>query len=165
MAAHYVVCPICGKKFNRDNEDCVKYGARRYAHQVCMEQIPQEQKDKQELEEYIKQLFGTEFVEARVQKQIKKYIEENKFTYSGIKKALVYFFEIKHGDVNKARGSIGIVEYIYREAYSYYHKLWEAQQINKGKDVSGYYKVREIKIKPPKRELLTKKRFTFLDEE
>ena len=52
----------------------------------------QENKDREELYDYIMKLFNISFVDPKIQKQIKKYIEENNYTYSGIKKALVYFF-------------------------------------------------------------------------
>ena len=33
--SHPVICSICGKKFDRDREQSVKTGARRYAHYKC----------------------------------------------------------------------------------------------------------------------------------
>lgn len=112
-------------------------------------------------------LFGTDFVEPRVQKQIKKYIEENKYTYSGIRKALVYHYEVKHGDLSKARGGIGIVEYVYQDAFNYYKNLWEIQQQNRIKPPELFKPaaVKEITIPPPQRPIKKKHIFTFLDEE
>lgn len=141
---------------------------RRYAHIECAEhaeeQLTQEEKDKRELDDYIMKLFGTDFVEPRVQKQIKKYIEINKYTYSGIKKALIYYYEVKHGNLEKANGGIGIVEYIYSEAYRYYKSIWEAQQEN---SVNTYQKPKEviIKIALPKKPRKRSRFFRFLDEE
>ena len=40
-------------------------------------------------------LFKTDYIDAKIRKQIKQYREEYNYTYSGIRKALVYFFEIK----------------------------------------------------------------------
>lgn len=170
--AHYVVCPICGKRFDRDKAEVVPYGARRYAHKECSErkeavEFTQEQKDKKALEEYIMKLFNTDHVEPIVQKQIKKYITENKYTYSGILKALIYFYEIKKGDISKANGRISIVEYIYSDAKRYYYSIWEAQQQNKVKKIEDFQKPKDIEIviPPPQRVRKRSKLFRFLEEE
>ena len=126
----------------------------------------QENKDREELYDYIMKLFNISFVDPKIQKQIKKYIEENNYTYSGIKKALVYFFEIKGNSVEKANGGIGIVPYVYTQAYNYYYSLWLAQQKNEDKIVQEYIpKVKEIVIPIPEKNPKKRKLFSFLDDE
>lgn len=112
-------------------------------------------------------LFGTDFVEPRVQKQIKKYIEENKYTYSGIRKALVYHYEVKHGDLSKAHGGIGIVEYVYQDAFNYYKNLWEIQQQNRIKPPELLQKPKDVivKIAIPEKPHKRGRFFRFLDDE
>ena len=123
-------------------------------------------KDYKELYDYIMKLFNISFVDPKIQKQIKKYIEENNYTYSGIKKALVYFFEIKGNSVEKANGGIGIVPYVYTQAYNYYYSLWLAQQKNEDKIVQEYIpKVKEIVIPIPEKNPRKRKLFSFLDDE
>ena len=34
--AHFVLCPYCKQKFDRDKEEYALIGARRYAHAACM---------------------------------------------------------------------------------------------------------------------------------
>lgn len=170
MAAHYVICPICKQKFNRDKTECVEMGNRRYAHTACVqianEKLSQEDKDKKVLEEYIMELFGTDFVNPAIQKQIKEYTTKNKFTYSGIRKALVYFYEVKHGDKTKANGRISIVPYVYQDAFNYYYALWEAQQKNQDIKLKPPERnVREVVIPAPKRQIRLKRVFAFLDKE
>ena len=50
--AHYVVCPVCNKKFDRDRIEFVKEG-RRYLHIECAqtaeERLSKEEKDKRAL--------------------------------------------------------------------------------------------------------------------
>ena len=65
------------------------------------------------------QLFKVDYIDARIRKQIKQYREEYNYTYSGIRKALIYHYEIKGGDKSKANGGIGIVPYVYENAYNY----------------------------------------------
>ena len=66
-------------------------------------------------------------------KQMKDFVENYHYTYSGMKKALVYFYEIKKNDISKANGGIGIIPYVYRDAYNYYYTLWLANQKNENK--------------------------------
>lgn len=169
--AHYVVCPVCNRKFDRDKTEFVKEG-RRYLHIECAqtaeERLSKEEKDKRALNQYIMQLFGTEYVNPRIQTQIRKYTSENGFTYAGILMALKYFYEVRHGDIEKAHGGIGIVEYIYQDAKNYYFDIWQAQQVNKGKQIDLYIpanNVKEITIKAPVKKPFLKRIFSFLDEE
>lgn len=111
-------------------------------------------------------LFHLEYVDARIRKQINNYIEEYHFTYSGIRKALIYFFDVKGHSTDKANGGIGIVPYVYKDAYNYYLSLWEANQKNEDKDVEQFVpQVVKIKIPRPQRKIKKRKCFEFLDEE
>lgn len=168
--AHFVKCYYCGGRFDRDKVECVAVNSRRYAHVECSmsetEKLTKEEQDKRELEEYIMKLFKTSYVEPRVQKQIKQYKEEYNYTYSGIKKALIYFFEVKGNSIDKANGGIGIVPYTYQAAFNYYFALWEAQQKNENKIVQEYVpNVKEIIISRPTCRVKKKPYFSFLDEE
>lgn len=142
--------------------------ARRYAHKACCskadEERAQDLKDKIELEEYIKQLLKINTLDAKIQKQLKKYIEEYKYTYSGIHKALKYFYEIKGNNIEKANGGIGIVPYTYSQAFNYYLSIWQAQQRNVDKDLDLYLPKVEIVVIPrPQARKRKKTLFDFLD--
>ena len=170
MAKHIVKCAICNKAFDANMVPYVKVNSKRYAHKTCSiskeEQLAQLEKDKKALEYYIKKLFNINYVDARIHKQIKQYVEENNYTYSGIHKSLTYFYEVKGNSIEKANGGIGIVPYVYQQAYRYYYALWEAQQKNENKIVEEYIPtVKEIVIPVPQRKIKKRKLFTFLDEE
>ena len=98
--AHLVKCTICGKQFDRDKIQAVKSGARRYAHQTCFpegELVPLPNpidEDQLKLEEYIIQLLGYNYNPARVKKQIKEYRELYDYSYTGMLKTLIWFYEI-----------------------------------------------------------------------
>ena len=99
-------------------------------------------------------------------KQINQYINEYHYSYSGILKSLTYFYEIKGNSLDKANGGIGIVPYVYKNAYNYYFAIWEAQQKNEGKVIEEYKpKVKEVVIPIPKRKVRKRRLFAFLDEE
>ena len=164
-----VICVVCKKPLHRVNDPCVLLSPGKYAHVECAEvEKNREKTDKERLDEYIKKLYKTEYVNPLIQRQIKQYIDDYNFTYSGILKALQYFYEIKGNPISKAHGGIGIVPYIYKDAYNYHYKLWLAQQHNAQNEViQTYYepKVKEITIPRPQPKIKKRQLFTFLDEE
>ena len=118
------------------------------------------------MENYIIQLLKLEYITPRIRKQLNTYQEQYGYTYSGMHKALIYFYEIKGNSVEKANGGVGIIPYVYQDAYNYYYSLWEAQQANKDKEIETYIPVEEVvRIPVPQRKLKKRKLFTFLDEE
>lgn len=128
---HKVKCFYCNHVFDRDKEPAEKIdGKNRYAHVECAEKakglLAKNEEDKQKLEEYIKNLFGYKVLPEGVNKQIRQFVVEYNYSYSGILKSLIYFYEIKHGDKEKAYGRIGIVPFVYSDALNYYRALWEA---------------------------------------
>lgn len=152
--SHIVKCAICQKTFDRDKIQAVKHGARRYSHYECEptgEKVPLVKKDEdlQKLLEYINTLFKGQQNQAKVNQSIKKFHNEFGYSYSGIQKALYYFYEIKHNSIDKANGGISIVPFVYKDAYNYYYDLFMAQQRNENKK-PFIERVREIIIKPPK---------------
>lgn len=154
MAKKMCICKICGKQFDRNAEQAVIAGPRRYAHQKCLptgELVPMENPIDPELDKlnnYIINLLGKDYNAARVKKQIKDFKEQG-MSYSGMLKSLIYFYEVKGNSKEKANGGIGIVPFVYKDAYNYYYDLFMAQQRNENKK-PFIERVREIIIKPPK---------------
>ena len=139
----------------------------KYVHKECQAlEESREKTDREKLEDYIKTLFSLTYIEPRVKAQIKKYVEEYNYTYSGMQKALYYFYEIKGGDKSKANGGIGIIPYVYQDAYNYHYNLWLAQQKNKDVEIQLYVpQIKEIVIPRPERKVKKRPLFAFLDEE
>lgn len=95
-------------------------------------------------------MFGLDYVNARIKKQIKDCVEKYHYSYSGILKTLQYFFEIKKNPIEKANGGIGIVPYVYDDAKKYFETIFYAQQLNKDKDIDSFILTeKEIKISSP----------------
>ena len=169
----FVTCIYCKKTFNKSQEEFKLFSNGRYAHKNCFDlEQSRELTDQEKLEKYIMKLFGTDYVYARIQRQIKDYVTNHGFTYSGIHKALIYYYEVKGNkfDEGKAQGGIGIVPFVYQHAYNYYYAIWEAQQkqqhIHDASSLEEYLpKVIEVHIPPPERQEKKRKLFTFLDEE
>lgn len=172
--AHKVKCFYCGHTFDRDKEPFMQIPekARRYAHKDCFLRATAiqraDEENKIKLENYIKELFDYKVLPEAVDKQIRKFITENNYTYLGILKALKYFYEVKNGSKEKAYGRIGIVPYVYEDAHNYYLAIWQAKQKNAEIKIEEYVlPVREVHIVIPQREPMKKQRseFTFLEEE
>jgi hypothetical protein len=168
MAKHLVKCFYCGQTFDAASEPYTKPRANRYAHAACDQKAnankTQEEKDYEALIEYIKQLFGNP--NPRVWKQLKEYKDVYNYTYSGMLKTLIWWFEIKHGDIEKANGGIGIIPYVYDQALQYYYALYLAQIANEDKDIEHYQvRVREFVIEEPKATPKPPRLFKFEEEE
>lgn len=163
----YITCKYCKKIFNKQEEEYVQLSNSIYAHVSCSElEAKREKTDAEKLDDYIMTLFNYDYVPPRAKKQISQFIQEYNYTYSGILRTLVYFYEIKGGDREAAHDGIGIVPFVYQDAYNYYYSLWLANQRNEDKNISAYKpKTIEIKITSPEREPLKRKRFSFLDDD
>ena len=172
---HRVKCAICGIEFDRDNEQAVRHGARRYSHAACepdnKDFVPLvEKKAKKEvnpdaaaLDAYIYSLFGDKTNWPMVKKQIKKYQEEEGYTLTGILKSLIYFYEVQHNSIDKSNYAIGIVPFCYGAAKEYYYNLWLAQQQNQDKVFQA--KEKEVVIKAPRKPEMFKRFFNLGEDE
>ena len=157
--SHYVKCPKCGETFDRDIIQAVRINGRRYGHAKCYPDnnnfVPLVEKkisEEQKIKNYAKSILKAQYVAARVNKQIKDFLAEG-YTASGILKTLIYWYEIKHNDISKAMGGIGIVPYVYKQALDYYYNLYLAEMANVDKDIDEYRpKEIFISIDLPKKE-------------
>lgn len=160
-----VTCYYCKQSFNKKETNFKQILNGKYAHLKCVElEEKREKTDAEKLDLYIMELFGLDYVTPRIRKQINQYMSEYNYTYTGILKALKYFYEIKKNNLDKSQNGIGIVPYIYNDAYNYYYALWLAQQKNENKE-QIIYRTEEIHIPIPQRKIRKRKLFSFLDEE
>lgn len=169
MAKALVKCLYCGEQFDRNDSsnEFVKIN-RRYAHKKCSEEynasLTQEQKDLNNLIEYIKELLGDDYNFMKVKKQIEDYHKKYDYTYSGMLRSLIWFYEVKNNSIDKANGGIGIIPFIYNDAYKYYYNIFLAQQ--KNQNVENYQvTVHEITIPSPRMYVRPPRLFNLDDEE
>lgn len=162
-----LTCTYCKQTFNKQDTDYVQISNCRFAHKSCAElEEKRDKTDAEKLDEYIMKLFNYDYVPPRAKRQINQFIQEYNYTYSGMLKALIYFYEIKGGSREAAHDGIGIIPFIYQDAYNYYYNLWLAKQKNEKKDLNQYIpEVIEIHIPVPQRNIPRRKLFNFLDEE
>jgi hypothetical protein len=152
MAKHIVKCFYCTEDFDANQEEFVMVNSRRYAHKTCYDKVQlgknQEEKDYEALIAYIKQKFELNTISAKISKQIANYRKDYNFTYSGMLKALIWWFDVKHNTLEKTNGGIGILPYIYNDAKTYYYGLYLAQNANQNKTIQR--KVEQITIDSPR---------------
>lgn len=169
MAKHIVKCKYCSQHFDASVEEYVKI-KNRYAHKQCAEDYEknrtQEDIDLENLEKYIMKLFDEPYINARIRKQMKEFKQTYKYTYSGMHKALIWWYEIKGNSTEKANGGIGIIPFIYDNARDYYYALYLAKIANENKDVTNYIpKQKEITIESPRVYIRPHRLFDLGEEE
>lgn len=155
-----VKCFYCNEMFDKDLEPFEKVSSRRYAHKSCYEKVQagktSDEIDYENLVNYIKRKFQLSTINAKITKQISDYKQKYNFTYSGILKALVWWYEVKNNPVDDKiiTYGIGIVPYIYNDAKTYYYGLWLAQHANTEDLLNSFeIKVEEVIIPSPRQEL------------
>lgn len=167
---HIVKCLYCGECFDAKPEEkdlvWIKPRSNRYAHLKCQEKKEknelQEEKDFEELYQYVKKEQGSNFNFIQFKKTIEAWKKNYNYTYSGILKSLQWYYEIQKNPKQKFKdGSLGIVPYVYNQAFNYFYKVYLAAQNNNNKTYSK--KIREIKIKPPRKK--ERKPFLFFENE
>ena len=151
MAKLLAKCFYCGEQFDRNQEEWIAINARRYAHKKCYDLAEsgktQKKKDYEALISYIKQKFCISTISAKITRQITDYKKQYGFTYSGMLKALIWWFDIKKNSLEGTNGGIGILPYIYNDAKTYYYGLYMAKLYNEDKIIHN--KIEEVEIAPP----------------
>ena len=166
IAKHIVKCSICNVSFDTNEEPWVKTSSTRYAHKSCAdkkeESKTQDEKDYEKLEKYILKLYDRDTLGAKISKQIRDYHRDYQYTFSGIQKSLVWWYEIKGNtvDENITHTGIGIVPFIYDDAMKYFYSLFLAQLVNDNSDI-GKIAIEEIQIPPPRVRVKPPRLFNF----
>lgn len=153
MAKHLVKCPYCSVTFDTMAEPYVTMG-RRYAHKACWEEhnakVPQEQRDYDNLIQYLKDLFGMN-PSPLILRQIREYKKDYNYSYTGIMKTLQWWYNVQKKPLGDTNTGIAIVPYIYQDASSYYYNLYLAATLNEEIEIkSPESKIKEITIIQPK---------------
>jgi hypothetical protein len=115
-----IKCQYCNKKFDKIEGNYEKVNTK-YYHKECFIKWQQENQDRQELYDYIKEIFHITFPTGFMLRQIKEYKEVRGYTYKGMTLALKYFFEIQKN--NPKVQSLGIIPYIYDQAKKYWRDI------------------------------------------
>lgn len=152
---HIVKCLYCGEQFDAqpegENTLWMKPNPRRYAHLTCSQKASlektQEEQDLEIIYKKVKELEGANFNFIRTKRVLENMVKKYEYTYSSILKTLTYFYEIKGNKLKEGMGALGIIPYVYNDAYNYYYNIYLAQQ-KANKKITEKQKV--IEIEPPR---------------
>lgn len=122
-------CPECDYQVDKETQRWVKHSAKTY-HESCFQQFEMRKQHRNDLHNYICELYEIPVVNGLMLKQIKEYQEQYNYTLKGMELALNYYFYIlgkprptdSEEDDYKRRG-VGIIPNIYEEAKRYYIKM------------------------------------------
>ena len=127
----YGYCNICKRKLTGYNDYVIKNNKK-----ICKDCVAkqgkektEEEKEKEELYEYLKLLFQKTTIPESWNVFIEKQRKNGK-TYSGMQGSLYYFYELKGNAVSYENSAIGIIEYIYDEAKDYFRELNQVNEKN-----------------------------------
>ncbi len=149
-----VKCSFC--EYQVDKDVSVRYNNKNF-HAACAEK----QKDKDDLVEYICRLFGLKRPGPTVYSQLKNFMEKySHYTFKGVKNALIYFYEVQKNSTKNSKQGIGIVPYIYDEAFQYFSKLGNKQ--NKIKESLNKQLDKEVQVIKATEKKETNKKFIDL---
>lgn len=110
-----VKCLECGIKLEKT--DATVYKGKNY-HADCV-LVKQE---REELHSTICRILKLKAPGPRIYSQIKGFREQG-LTYSDMKNALVYFYEVKRQSTDRSNSGIGIVPFVYEEANYYFNRI------------------------------------------
>ena len=110
-------------------------------------------------------LYDIAFVSPYMKKQIEKYRVEYQYSYTGMLRSLKYWYEIKKIPFDKTKG-VGIIPYIYQDAYNYYYTIWLANQKAQEENAALVKKeIEQVNVLPPLKPRLFKKLFSSVDKD
>lgn len=140
--AHIIHCRICKREIDTDLEtNWVMPSTNYYYHSKCYtdwiqrkvaravtaERCEEDWYDL--LKEYVWRDIKLPNINwTKVASQWKNFLKTNKYTPKGIYFAIIYFYEVLHGDAEQAKGGIGIVPSIYYESAQYWANLEAKRQ-------------------------------------
>jgi hypothetical protein len=133
--AHEVQCRLCKVRFDTEKEPFILIGKKSYYHQACYDAWIKDRnnataapKDEnfwyESVIDYLYRDVKMIMNFSKIESQWKHFTKpERKMTPKGIYFALRYYYEVQHGDKEKALGGIGIVANIYSDSARYWTEL------------------------------------------
>lgn len=135
--AHIVHCRICKREIDIDSShDWIMPSKHWYYHPDCYRDWIQRKSERNLmierneedwfnlLKDYIYRDIKMPDVDwSKVSSQWKNFLKTKHFTPKGIYFAILYFYEVQHGNVEMSKGGIGIVSNIYKESAEYWTNL------------------------------------------
>ena len=140
----HFICSVCEQELHKDLK-MIKSG-KNYC-KACLDKLEQIKLLEQNLIRDLVNYLKLDNVPGMILSQIKKYVEEYNYTYTGISYTIWYYTEVLNKEYESQYG-IGFVKYYYNEAKDYFLNLQELEDSIP----------KEIKIKPKFVEIKSKKK-------
>jgi len=135
--AHIVHCRVCKHAIDIDSSrEWIMPSVNWYYHPQCYKDWIQQKADRaltvernendwyDLLKDYLyKDLKMPGIDWSKIHSQWENYLRTKKFTPKGIYFAILYFYEVQHGNVELSKGGIGIVNSIYNDSATYWTNL------------------------------------------
>lgn len=135
--AHIVHCRVCKQDIDVDStHNWVMPSTNYYYHTDCYkdwisrkgERSITVNRDEQDWYDLLKDYLWRDLKMpgvnwAKISSQWKNYLNSKKYTPKGIYFAVIYFYEISHGNPELAKGGIGIVNNVYNDSAEYWSNL------------------------------------------
>lgn len=155
-------CDICGRADNSFKINFLPNTSLK-VHPECLQNYNPD--ERQKLIDYCRTLFGKDDLSLTpILRTIKVFNEQNHYSFSAIRKTLMWWYDIKGNDISKANGNIRIVPYVIDQARAYWKTREQAEKSNQNIEVKPVENIK-ISIRQPKRERFHSDSFNFLDEE
>ena len=131
---HIIQCRLCKNRFDTEKEEFVLVGQRSYYHKQCYDEWIKVRNNakatgdqdfwKESLIDYLYRDIKMSVDFTKFNSQWKNFTRpDKKMTPKGIYFALRYYYDVLHGDKEKALGGIGIVQSIYNDSAQYWTDL------------------------------------------
>lgn len=132
--AHEVQCRLCKVRFDTEKEGFVLVGKKAYYHEHCYEEWMHGRNNVktsgsedfwyESVVDFLYRDVRMSINFSKLQKQWESFIKpEKQMTPKGIYFAIRYYYNVMHGNKEKALGGIGIVPSIYKESAQYWTDL------------------------------------------
>lgn len=132
--SHIIQCRLCKERFDTNKEEYVLIGQKAYYHKKCYDDWVKNKNNaktsneenfwKESVIDYLYRDVKIPINFAKLENQWANFIKPSKkMTPKGIYFAVKYYYDVKHGNKDKAADGIGIVPYIYQEAAQYWTDL------------------------------------------
>lgn len=135
--AHIVHCRVCKQEIDIDSsQDWMMPSTNWYYHPKCYQDwiarkgdrsitVDRQEQDWFDLlKDYLWRDLKMPGIDwQKVHSQWKNYLNSKNYTPKGIYFAVIYFYEVQHGNADMAKGGIGIVANIYNDSAHYWSNL------------------------------------------
>jgi hypothetical protein len=117
-----VKCPVCSA--SNEKKNTIPYKQRYYC-KTCITEDEIIEKDEQaeqykNLIDYICKLYDIKAPSILMVSQIKNFKEDYGYSYMGMQTTLHYFYELQDGNNVEDSNGVGIIPFVYDDAYNFY---------------------------------------------